>query len=103
MTRLERSTGGQRTIVVVGVTSEVEILGRALGRQVAYQAAPYSNVRAGMIENGISASFADALIETARSFNNGERWAMEAPGPRNTAPTSLERWAERAFGAAGHA
>lgn len=80
-----------------------EILGSTLDRQVAYHTAPCSEVRAGMIENGISASFADALIETARSFNNGERWAMEAPGPRNTTPTTLERWAERAFGAARHA
>lgn len=80
-----------------------EILGSALGRQVAYHTAPYSDVRTGMVESGISASFADALIETARSFNNGERWAMEAPGPRNTTPTTLERWAERAFGAARQA
>lgn len=80
-----------------------EILGSALGRRVAYHAAPYSDARAGMIENGISASFADALIETARSFNNGERWAMEAPGPLNTTPTTLERWAERGLSAVRHA
>lgn len=80
-----------------------DILGSALGKRVAHLTAPYSDVRAGMIENGISASFADALIETARSFNNGERWAMEAPGPRNTTPTTLKDWAERAFGAARHA
>jgi hypothetical protein len=52
-----------------------------------------------MVENGLSASFADALIETASSFNKSERWALEAPGARNTTPTTLERWAEDIFGA----
>jgi hypothetical protein len=44
-----------------------------------------------MVESGMSVSFADALIETATSFNNGERWALEAPGRRNTTATTLER------------
>lgn len=73
------------------------ILGRAIGRDVTYQSVPYADARAGMVLNGMSESFADALIETATSFNNGERWALEAPDARNTMPTSLERWAEQAF------
>jgi uncharacterized protein YbjT (DUF2867 family) len=81
------------------LTRATEILGSAIGRKVAYQTVPYSDARTGMIENGMSASFADALIETATSFNNGERWALEAPGPRNTTPTTLERWAESVFAA----
>lgn len=80
-----------------------EILSSAIGRKVAYQTVPYPDAHAGMIENGMSASFADALIETATSFNNGERWAIEAPGPRNTTPTTLERWTESVFGASSHA
>lgn len=76
-----------------------KLLGRAAGRNVAYHTVPYADARAGMIENGMSASFADALIETATSFNNGERWPLEAPGPRNTTPTTLEGWVEDVFGA----
>jgi uncharacterized protein YbjT (DUF2867 family) len=70
------------------------ILGKALGREVSYQAVPYADAKAGMTGNGMSASFADALIETATSFNKGERWALEQPSPRNTTPTTFERWAQ---------
>jgi len=65
-----------------------ELLGRAVGRNVAYQTAPLADARAGVVESGMSVSFADA---PATSFNNGERWALEAPGPRNTTATTLER------------
>lgn len=94
---IELHGGGHYTL-----TEATEILGRAIGRKVAYQTVPYPDARAGMIESGMSASFADALIETATSFNNGERWALEAPGPRNTTPTTLERWTEDVFGASRH-
>lgn len=70
------------------------ILGKAVGRQVAYHAAAFADARAGMIANGLSASFADALGETAASFNKGERWALEAPSVRNATPTSFESWAQ---------
>lgn len=91
---IELHGGGRYTLM-----EATGILGRALGRTVAYQTVPYPDARAGMIENGLSASFADALIETAASFNNGERWALEEPGARNTTPTTLERWTKDAFGA----
>ncbi|MBN9222255.1 MAG: NmrA family NAD(P)-binding protein [Mesorhizobium sp.] len=70
------------------------ILGKAIGREVAYHAAPFADARAGMIANGMSASFADALGETAASFNKGERWALEAPSAQNATPTSFEAWAQ---------
>jgi uncharacterized protein YbjT (DUF2867 family) len=95
---IELHGGGHYTLI-----EATEILGRAIGRKVTYQTVPYAIARAGMIESGMSASFADALIETAASFNNRERWALEAPGPRNTTPTTLERWAESVFGASRHA
>ena len=94
---IELHGGGRYTLAAA-----TGILGRAIGRTVAYQTVPYHDARAGMIENGLSASFADALIETAKSFNDNERWALEEPGPRNTTPTTLERWAENAFGATRH-
>ncbi|TPK73264.1 NmrA family transcriptional regulator [Mesorhizobium sp. B2-4-18] len=70
------------------------ILGSAMGRQVTYKAAPFTEARAGMIANGLSPSFADALGETAASFNKGERWALEAPSIRNATPTTFESWAQ---------
>lgn len=95
---IELHGGGHYTL-----TKATEILGNAIGRKVAYQTVPYADARAGMIASGMSASFADALIETATSFNNGERWALEGPGPRNTTPTRLERWTESAFDASRYA
>ncbi|KRC82572.1 hypothetical protein [Sphingomonas sp. Root241] len=59
-------------------------------------------IAAGMIENGMSARFADALIGSATSFNNGERCALEAPEPAEHHPTRLERWTEEIFGASRH-
>ncbi|TPM34262.1 NmrA family NAD(P)-binding protein [Mesorhizobium sp. B2-3-4] len=79
------------------------ILGKAIGREVTYHAAPFADARAGMIAGGLSASFADALGETAASFNRGERWALEAPSPDNATPTTFEAWARdfaRSHGAA---
>ncbi|TPK13702.1 NmrA family transcriptional regulator [Mesorhizobium sp. B2-5-9] len=70
------------------------ILGSAMGRQVTYKAAPFTEARAGMIANGLSPSFADALGETAASFNKGERWALETPSIRNATPTTFESWAQ---------
>ncbi|BCM18596.1 NmrA family NAD(P)-binding protein [Mesorhizobium sp. J8] len=70
------------------------ILGRAIGKVVTYHQAPFADARAGMVANGISASFADALGETAASFNRGERWALEAPSAENATPTSFEAWAQ---------
>jgi len=78
------------------------ILGRAIGRDVAYHEAPFADARAGMVASGMSASFADALGETAASFNRGERWALEAASAENATPTSFEAWAE-SFARAGNA
>lgn len=70
------------------------LLGQAIGKDVAYHAAPFADARAGMIANGMSASFADALGETAASFNKAQRWALEEPSTANATPTSFEAWAE---------
>ena len=70
------------------------ILGNAIGKDVAYQVAPFADARAGMIANGMSASFADALGKTAASFNKAQRWALEEPSAANATPTSFEAWAE---------
>ncbi|MET3900253.1 uncharacterized protein YbjT (DUF2867 family) [Devosia sp. UYZn731] len=71
-----------------------KILGAAVGRHLRYQHVSLSDATDGMIASGMSASFADALMETARSFNQGEVWALEPPMPGNTTPTTLETWAQ---------
>jgi uncharacterized protein YbjT (DUF2867 family) len=72
----------------------VQILGTALGRPDArYVQVPYAEAREGMIRAGMSASFADAVMITARSFNEGQVWAQEPRNSANTTPTTLEQFA----------
>jgi hypothetical protein len=51
-----------------------------------------------MLGGGLSPSFNDAVVETARSFNAGMIWAREERSAANTTETTLERWARDAFG-----
>ncbi|QAU50298.1 NmrA family transcriptional regulator [Bradyrhizobium guangzhouense] len=70
------------------------MLGRATGKpNVNYLQLDYGEAREAMIKAGLSESFANAVIQTARSFNEGEQWALEARSPRNTTVTTLERFA----------
>jgi uncharacterized protein YbjT (DUF2867 family) len=80
------------------LSEATEILGRAIGQKVAHQSVPEADARAAMMANGLTASFVDAVLETAASFNRGDRWALEVPSPGNSTPTSFEVWAERALG-----
>jgi uncharacterized protein YbjT (DUF2867 family) len=76
----------------------VSILGRSVGLPNArYIQVSYEEARAGMIGVGISSSLADAVMETARGFNEGRVWAKEARSPRNTTETSLETFAAESF------
>jgi uncharacterized protein YbjT (DUF2867 family) len=76
----------------------VRILGASIGRPEArYVQASYEDARAAMIGAGLSASFADAVMETARGFNEGKVWAKERRSDRNTTETSLEEFAEEVF------
>jgi len=68
------------------------ILAKAFGQTVTCRSVSLDEARSGMIASGMSASFADALVETAQSFNRGERWALEAPSPQNKTPTTFENW-----------
>ncbi len=92
---VELHGGGYYTLA-----QSTQILADALGLTAVCTGGPYADARAGMVAGGISASFAEALIETATSFNNGERWALEAPGPRNTTQTSFQAWTARTIGTA---
>ena len=37
------------------------------------------------------------MLETARSFNQGEPWSSQPRTVRNTAPTTLAHWARQTF------
>jgi hypothetical protein len=45
----------------------------------------------------MSTSFAEAVMETARGFNEGRMWAQDVRGSRNTTGTTLEQFAAEVF------
>jgi uncharacterized protein YbjT (DUF2867 family) len=69
------------------------VMSEATGRAaVRYSQVPLQDARAGMVAAGMSESFADAVLETARSFNDNEPWGRQMRTARNTTPTTLEQW-----------
>jgi uncharacterized protein YbjT (DUF2867 family) len=82
---------GARSYTMAQATA---VMAEATGRTgVRYQQVPLHDARDGMLAAGMSASFADAVLETARSFNAGQPWGHQQRTPRNTTATTLERWA----------
>jgi uncharacterized protein YbjT (DUF2867 family) len=72
------------------------VMSEAMGRAgVRYQQVPLQDARAGMVAAGMSESFADAVLETARSFNDNEPWGRQLRTARTTAPTTLEQWSRQ--------
>lgn len=72
------------------------VMSEATGRAgVRYQQVPLQDARAGMVAAGMSESFADAVLETARSFNDNEPWGRQMRTARNTTATTLEQWSRR--------
>ncbi len=77
------------------MTDATRILGSAIGNpQVKYKQVPVAEAHQAMIAAGVSPSFADAVMETANSFNNQDAWALEKRSPENTTKTTLEQWAQ---------
>jgi uncharacterized protein YbjT (DUF2867 family) len=89
---MELHGGGSLTFAEV-----TEILGEVLGLKVVYETIAYEAAYRSLLAGGMSPSFADALLETAASFNRGDRWALEAPSPHNTTPTTFRQWAEQSL------
>ena len=74
------------------------VMAQAIGRcGVSYEQVPLGDARAGMLAAGMSPSFVDAVLETGRSFNEGEPWGSYPRTERNTTPTTLAHWARQAF------
>jgi uncharacterized protein YbjT (DUF2867 family) len=72
------------------------VMSEATGRAgVRYQQVPLQDARAGMVAAGMSESFADAVLETACSFNDDEPWGRQVRTPRSTTSTTLEQWSRK--------
>jgi uncharacterized protein YbjT (DUF2867 family) len=76
-----------------------EILGVALGKVgTVYEQLPPDAARAGMVGAGLSPSFADAVLETAKSFNRGDRWGGAVAEAKDAASLTLAGWADHMLG-----
>ena len=86
---------GARDYTMAEATS---ILGRAIGkRDLRYVQFAYDEARKFMLSNGLSASYADATLEIARSFNEGTVRTMERRSAINTTATTLDQFADEVF------
>ena len=74
------------------------IIGKAIGRPgLKYIQAPNDQVRAGMVQSGMSDKLARLLLEMADGLNSGHVRALESRTPGNTTPTTFETFVAEAF------
>jgi hypothetical protein len=76
------------------MTDTTRILGSSIGLpDLPYHQIDYAQGQQLMVAGGASASFAAAVADTAKSFNEGMVWQQESRSARNTTPTTLENFA----------
>jgi len=90
-----RELQGQRDL---SMAEAATIIGMAIGKpDLNYVQFPDDQVRAGMIQMGMSQSLADLILEMAVALNSGHMRPLEPRSPRNTTPTSYETFAAEEF------
>ena len=74
------------------------IIGKAIRKpDLKYIQAPNDQVRAGMVQSGMSDELARSLLEMAEALNSGYMHALEPRTPNNTTPTSYETFVAETF------
>lgn len=74
------------------------IIGRAIGKpDLKYIQAPDKQMRAAMVQMGMSDNFVGLILEMAASLNSGYMRALEPRTPRNTTPTPFETFVAQSF------
>lgn len=83
---------GERDISMKEVT---EIIGKAIGKpDLIYLQAEDDQVRAALIQAGMSLNLADLILEMSAALNSGYMQALEPRSEENTTPTSYEQFVE---------
>jgi uncharacterized protein YbjT (DUF2867 family) len=86
---------GQRDVTMVEAAT---IIGRAVGLpNLSYLQLPASQVRPALIHMGMSENVADLILEMSEALNSGHMGALEKRSPRNTTPTSYEKFVQEEF------
>jgi len=90
-----RELQGQRDL---DYTEAAAIIGKAIGKPgLGYVQAPPDQVRAAMVQMGMSDNFAGQILELADALNRGHLRALEPRTSHNTTPTSFETFVGEAF------
>ena len=86
---------GQRDL---DYTEIATIIGKAIGKpDLKYAHPPADQIRAAMVQMGMSEKFVDLLLEMAASLNSGYMKALEPRTARNTTPTPYETFVAESF------
>jgi uncharacterized protein YbjT (DUF2867 family) len=86
---------GQRDL---DYTEATTIIGKAIGKpDLGYIQAPDNQVRAAMVQMGMSDNFAGLILELAAALNSGHIRALEPRTAATTTPTSFETFVAAAF------
>jgi len=79
-------------------TEAAVIIGKAIGNPgLGYMQAPDDQMRAAMVQMGMSANFVGLILEMADALNRGHMRALEPRSARNTTPTSFETFVGEVF------
>ena len=74
---------------------KLDFLGKAIGKPDLQP--PNDQMRAGLVQSGVSEQLAELLLEMTGSLNSGDMRGLESRTPRNTTPTSFETFAAEVF------
>jgi uncharacterized protein YbjT (DUF2867 family) len=86
---------GQRDI---SMTEVATIIGKAIGKPgLTYFQAPEGQVRAAMLQLGMSMNVVNLLLEMSAALNSGYMRALEQRTEKNTTPTSYETFVAEEF------
>jgi uncharacterized protein YbjT (DUF2867 family) len=86
---------GQRDL---NYTEATTIIGKAIGKpDLGYIQAPDNQVRAAMVQMGMSENFAGLILELAAALNAGHMRALEPRTASNTTPTKFETFVAESF------
>jgi uncharacterized protein YbjT (DUF2867 family) len=100
---LRREFRGKQTSELLGqrdldYAEAAAIIGRTIGKSsLGYVQAPDQQLRASMMQMGMSANFVDSLLDMAQALNSGYMKALEARTQANTTPTSFETFVSEEF------
>lgn len=100
---LRRDFGGKQTRELLGqrdldYTEATTIMGKAIGKpDLKYIQAPEDQVRAAMVQMGMSENLARLILELASALNSGHMRALEPRGEQNTTSTTFENFVAEYF------